>query len=266
MTTSAAPVTEIRAERDNDVLILSLDGPRTRNSISRPVYEAIRAQMLDAGENSDIRAIVMTGLHGFFSSGGNIANLQKSAQGSMADATQGTDALNTMILAIRNCRKPVIAAVEGGAAGAGLSLALSCDMIVAAENAKFTAAYVKIGLSPDGGLTHFLCDGLPRQLVTEMCLTGEPVDAARLHSCGIVNRIVPADGALAAAKDLAAKLANGPTNAMAVIKTEIGAASCNELATQLDLEARGINTARFGKEAAEGLAAFLEKRKPDFRR
>lgn len=262
---SPAPETDIRAERDGNVLILSLDGEQTRNSLSRPVYGKIRSHVIEASEDPNIRAIVLTGLHGFFCSGGNIVNLQKSAQGTMAEAALGTDALNAMILAIRQCRKPIVAAVEGGAAGAGLSLALSCDMILAAEESKFSAAYVRIGLAPDGGLTHFLSEGLPRQFVTEMCMTGEPVAAERLHSLGLVNRLLPTGKVLSAAKDLAQKLANGPTDAMALIKQEIAVAPGNDLATQLDLEARGINTARFGKEAAEGLAAFLEKRKPDYR-
>ena len=259
------PTTEIRAAREGNVLILSLDGPESRNSITRPAYDAIRSHLNDASDDSEIGAIILTGLHGFFSSGGNIAYLQKSAEGTMAQAEQGTDALNAMILAVRDCRKPVIAAVEGGAAGAGLSLALACDMLLAAEGAKFIAAYVKIGLTPDGGLTHFLSAGLPRQLVSEMCLTGVPVMAERLHALGMVNSLHPAGKVLAAAKTLAIKLADGPSEAMAVIKAEIKAAASNDLAAQLKLEARGINNARFGREAAEGLAAFLDKRKPDYR-
>ena len=266
MNTSPTPATEIRAEREGRVLILSLDGPQSRNSITRPAYEAIRAHLNDASNDAQIGAVVLVGLDGYFSSGGNIAYLQQSAKGTMAQAKQGTDALNAMILAVRTCRKPVIAAVEGGAAGAGLSLALACDMVLAAEGAKFIAAYVKIGLTPDGGLTHFLSAGLPRQLVSEMCLTGAPVMAQRLHDLGMVNSLHPAGKVLAAAKALATKLADGPSEAMAVIKDEIKAALSNDLTTQLDLEAQGINNARFGREAAEGLTAFLEKRKPDFRR
>jgi len=264
MNTQAAPVTELRVERDGPVLILSLDGPNSRNSISPPVYKAIQSEIITAGQDPEVRAIVLTGLHGFFSSGGNINNLKESAKSTLAVVSGNTDALNAMILAIRNCPTPVIAAVEGGAAGAGMSLALACDMIVAAEGAKFVVAYVKVGLAPDGGVTHFLSEGLPRQIVSEMCLTGNPVEAERLHALGLVNLVVPASEAIAAAKGMAAKLAAGAVGAMAVIKSEIAAAPHNDLATQLVVEAHGINTARFGAEAAEGLAAFLEKRKPDF--
>lgn len=263
--TKTASMTELRAERVGAVLILSLDGPASRNSISPPVYKAIQTQIVTAGEDPEVRAIVLTGLHGFFSSGGNINNLKESANSTMAEVSSNTDALNSMIMSIRNCPTPVIAAVEGGAAGAGLSLALACDMIIASAGAKFVVAYVKVGLTPDGGVTHFLGDALPRQIVTEMCLTGNPVEAERLHALGVVNAVVPVGEAIAAASQMAGQLALGPSGAMAIIKAEILAAPHNDLATHLLLEARGINTARFGAEAAEGLAAFLEKRKPDFK-
>lgn len=264
MTTPISPVTDLQANLDGAVLTLSLDGPQTRNSISPPVYKAIQASIIEAGQNPEVRAIVLTGRHGFFSSGGNINNLRASAQSTMAEVSTNTDALNSMILAIRACPTPVIAAVEGGAAGAGFSLALACDMIVASEDAKFVVAYVKVGLAPDGGVTHFLSQGLPRQLVSEMCLTGNPVDAERLHMLGVVNEVTASGEALAAATRSAARLAAGASRAQATIKAEIAAAPRSDLAAHLALEALGINTARFGAEAAEGLAAFLGKRHADF--
>lgn len=266
MTTTTPVETELHTELSGDILILSLDGAATRNSISPPVYKALQTEIINAGADDGVRAIILTGMHGFFSSGGNIANLRKSASSTMADVSVNTDALNSMVLAIRNCPTPVICAVEGGAAGAGLSLVLACDMIIAAQDAMFTAAYVKVGLAPDGGITHFLSESLPRLMVTEMCLLGRPVTADRLQALGVVSALAPTGAVLAAATNLATALANGATGAIATIKSEIAAAPHNDLATQLVLEARGINTARFGPEAAEGLAAFLEKRRPDFRK
>lgn len=256
--------TDLRITRECAVLLLSLDGPQTRNAISPPVYQAIRAKVIGAGRDPAIRAIVLQGMNGFFCAGGNLNNIRASAAKSMAEVSANTDGLNAMILAIRACPKPVIAAVEGGAAGVGFSLALACDMIVAAEGAKFVVAYVKVGLAPDGGVTHFLSEGLPRQLVGELCLTGDPVSAERLHALGVVNRVVPAGQAREAGLALADRLAAGAVQAMATIKAEIAAAPHNDLATQLVLEAQGINEARFGPEAAEGMAAFFEKRRPDF--
>lgn len=256
--------TTLKQDRDGAVLVLTLDGAATRNSISPPVYRQLQAAVIDAAEDPAVRAIVLTGANGFFSSGGNIHALKASAQKTMAEVTVNTDALNVMIRALRDCPKPVVAAVEGGAAGAGASLALACDMMVAAQDAKFTVAYVKIGLTPDGGVTHFLAQSLPRQLVAEMCMLGTPVGAERLHTLGVVNAVCAPGAALAGAMELAGKLAAGPVQSIARIKALIEAAPETELATHLDREAEGINRARFGAEAAEGLAAFLEKRKPDF--
>tara|TARA_R110000868_G_scaffold411283_2_gene702776 strand:+ start:52785 stop:53600 length:816 start_codon:yes stop_codon:yes gene_type:complete len=258
-------ITEIRSEEARPgILQITLDGAATRNSIGRDQYDALRAALVDAGTRTDLRAVVLTGAGGFFSSGGNVSALKQGRALPLSEVMKNTDSLGAMILALRNCPLPVIGAVEGGAAGLGLALALSCDMLVASETAKFTAAYVKIGLTPDGGTTHFLREALPRQLVSEMCLLGRPMPATRLHQAGTINTLAPEGGSLEAAMELAIDCARGPRTAMGAIKAEIEAAPLNGLAAQLDLEARGINAARYGDEAGEGLAAFLEKRAPNF--
>jgi 2-(1,2-epoxy-1,2-dihydrophenyl)acetyl-CoA isomerase len=257
--------TAVRCEIiDGTIKLVTLDGQKTRNSIGRAQYEALRAAIVDAADDAGIRAIILTGIGGFFSSGGNVGALKQSRNQPLSEVSRSTDALAAMILSIRNCPKPVIAAVEGGAAGLGVSLALACDMIAAARSAKFTAAYVKIGLTPDGGATHFLTDSLPRQLVSELCMLGRPLSAERLHAAGAINTLCEEGGAMEAALDLARACAAGASQAIAVIKTEIASARGNALAAQIDLEGRNINKARYGSEAAEGLQAFLEKRKPHF--
>ncbi|MEO1688271.1 MAG: enoyl-CoA hydratase family protein [Pseudomonadota bacterium] len=266
MNSSEPPITDLRPSLAGGVLTLTLDGPETRNAISPPVYREIQARVIDAEHDPAVRAIVLTGAGGFFCSGGNVRGIQKSRQGTIAQASQNTDALNAMILAMRACPKPLVAAVEGAAAGAGLALALACDMIIAAAGAKFVAAYVKIGLSPDAGLTHFLREGLPRQLASEMCFLGRPVPAERLHAAGVVNAVCAKGEATTVAQALAADLAGGPVGAIGRIKAQIDEAPKNDLAAQLAIEAKAINEARFGDEAAEGLAAFVEKRAPDFAR
>lgn len=257
-------VTNVLSELRDGVLLLTLDGPKSRNAISPPVYAALQGHIVDAGESPEIRAIVICGANGFFCSGGDVNNLRRSATLPMREVVKSTDALNAMVAAIRNCPKPVIAAVEGGAAGAGFSLVLACDMIIASEGAKFIVAYVKIGLTPDGGTTHFLMAALPRQLVSEMCLLGTPVTAQVLHHYGVVNAVPEMGEALNAAMEKATLMARGPQMAMAQIKALISSAPGNDLATHLDEEARGINRARFTAEGREGTTAFLEKRKPNF--
>jgi enoyl-CoA hydratase/carnithine racemase len=220
--------------------------------------------MAGAGSDPAIGAVVITGSGAFFSSGGNVNSLLNSAKGTLAGARSNTDKLNAMIMSIVECSKPVIAAVEGGAAGAGFALALACDMIVASEKANFTAAYVRVGLSPDGGTTHFLRTALPRQLVLEICMLGQPVPAARLAAAGLVNRLAAEGEALQAALELGGALAEGPPEAIASIKRLVNAALDNDLPKHLDVEARTINLARFGDEAKEGLSAFLERRRPRY--
>ena len=257
-------VTEVQSNQDGGVLLLTLNGPKSRNSVGPDVYRAVRDAVVDAGNAHDIRAIILTGSGGFFSSGGNINALKESAKGPLSAVTSNTDQLNAMIRAIVDCPTPVIAAVEGGAAGAGVALALSCDLIVAASDAKFTAAYVKVGLSPDGGLTHFIRGALPRQLVNELCMLGRPITAERLAPYGIVNELTDPGQAQDAALSLAQKIAAGPAQAIQSIKHLVNNAEDNQLTTQLWQEADRINQARYGAEATEGLQAFLEKRKPDF--
>lgn len=256
--------TTLLSDLQDGILLLTLDGPKSRNAIGPLIYAKLQDHIIDAGQDPDIRAIVLHGANGFFCSGGDVNNLKRSATLPMRDVTRNTDALNAMITAIRNCPKPVVAAVEGGAAGAGFSLVLACDLIVASAGAKFIAAYVKIGLTPDGGITHFLTSALPRQLVSEMCLMGTPVSAEVLCAHGIVNKTAPAGQALNVAMEMAARLAVGPQLAMAKIKSLITSASSNALATHLQDEAYGINQARFTDEGKEGTTAFLEKRKPNF--
>lgn len=259
-------MTEVKSERQGDILVLTLDGPDSRNSINPDVYRTVRDQVVNAGADPEIRAIVLVGAGGFFSSGGNINALKDSAKGPLSAVNSNTDYLNAMIRAIVDCPTPVIAAVEGGAAGAGVALALSCDMIVANAEAKFTVAYVRVGLSPDGGVTHFLRAALPRQLVNELCVLGRPITAERLAQFGVVNEVTELNQALDGAMTLAGKVAAGPANAIRSIKNLVNTAADSELSTHLSAEADLINQARFGPEAVEGLSAFLEKRKPDFRK
>lgn len=256
--------TLLHAHRHGAVLLLTLDGSRTRNAIGPDVYAEVRTRVIAAGADPDIRAVVLTGAGGYFSSGGNVLALRDSATRTLAEVTANTDRLNGMIKAIVDGPIPIIAAVEGGAAGAGVGLALACDLIVASETAAFTVAHIRVGLSPDGGVTHFLRAALPRQLAMEMCLLGQPMPAARLAQFGIVNTLTPAGGALEAAMRLADRVAAGPPRATARVKRQITTAPGHDLATQLEIEARAINLARFGAEAAEGLSAFIAKRRPDF--
>jgi enoyl-CoA hydratase/carnithine racemase len=252
-------------ERRGRVLVATNNDPATRNALSWDFYDGFRKAVEAASADDGIGAIVLTGAGGFFCSGGNVKGLKERSTGDLAARRSAVDKLHAMILAMRACPKPIVAAVEGGAAGAGASLAAACDLVVAARDAYVSVAYIKIGLTPDGGATAFLSAALPRQLVSEMVFTGDRIPAERLHGLGMINRLTAPGEALQTALDLAARLADGPAAALAEAKRLIGAARSNPLEQQLDLEADGIARAMGGPEGVEGITAFLEKRKPDFR-
>jgi enoyl-CoA hydratase/carnithine racemase len=256
----------LKIARQGRVLVITHDDPATRNALNWDFYGEFGNAITLAGADSDLRAIVVTGAGGYFSSGGNVTGLRERAAMEEAERRAGVARLHDMIRAMRACPKPILAAVEGGAAGAGAALALACDLIVAARDAYFSVAYVKIGLTPDGGSTAFLGQALPRQLVNELAMTGGRIGAERLHALGLVNRLCDAGQALEAALKLAAQLAEGPAEALGVIKRLVGEAPNASLAAQLDREADAIAKALGGPEAREGMAAFFEKRKPKFPR
>jgi len=256
---------KLTLERRDRVLVATIDDPATRNALGWDFYDPFREAVEEAAEDPEVGAIVLTGAGGFFSSGGNVHGLKERSEADYAQRRASVDKLHAMILAMRACPKPIVAAVEGGAAGAGASLAMACDMVVAAEGAYLSIAYVRIGLTPDGGATAFLGAALPRQLVAEMVMTGDRIPVERLHALGLVNRVAAAGQALEAALALAGRLADGPARALATAKRLIGRAASSTLEDQLEAEAEAIAAAIGGPEGREGIAAFLAKRKPDFR-
>jgi enoyl-CoA hydratase/carnithine racemase len=254
---------QLLVEQRGPILLLTISNPEARNALGPEIY----AGALPAITSPDpsVRAIVLTGADGVFCGGGNLNRLRDTQQHKTpAHQAESIENLHKLTRAMRTCPRPVIAAVEGPAAGAGFSLALSCDMIVAAEDAKFVMAYVKIGVSPDGGGSYSLANLLPRQLAFELLATGDAIGAPRLHTLGVVNQVTPPGGALDAAMQVASRLAHGASLAQARIKRLIGSAAEAHFSAHLDLERDNFAQALFEPEAREGIAAFLEKRKPDF--
>jgi enoyl-CoA hydratase/carnithine racemase len=181
------------------VRILVNSNPAAKNAITPALYDALPAALEQAAQDPAIGAIVLVGDGDFFCAGGDLRQLATRRTLAPDERRKKVERLHDLVRALRDCPKPVIAAVEGGAAGAGLSLALACDMVVAADDAFFSMAYVKVGLSPDGGATAFLARCMSRQLLTELCLLGERVPAARLYALGAINRLTAPGQALAGA-------------------------------------------------------------------
>lgn len=256
-------MTLARLDDLGDRLVVVNMNARKRGALSPELYACLATAFEQAAEPR-IRAVVLTSDGGFFCAGGDLDMLQTRRDLTESERRAQIDRLHDLVRAIRNAPVPVIAAVEGGAAGAGLSLALACDMIVAAEGAAFTASYVKAGLVPDGGLTASLARALPRQLALQMCLLAEPVRADRLAEFGVVARLAAQGMAYSEAMALADKIAQGPRDAMRVIRNVVSSAYETPEADQLDQERDAMARALGGDEAAEGIAAFLSKRQPKF--
>ncbi len=250
--------------REGAVLVLSNNNPGARNALTPEFYAALPQALALAEADPAIGAIVLTGVGGTFCAGGDLHRLALRRAMTPAARRVNLEGLHDLIRSIQNCSKPVIAAVEGAAAGAGLSIALACDMLVAARNASFSVAYVKVGLTPDGGATAFLAEFVSRQVLTQLCLTGERINGERLHALGAVNALADPGDALAQAISLANRIAAGPQRAMARIKTLCRQASSNTLEQQLELEATHMVESMGDDEAAEGIAAFFDKRPAEF--
>lgn len=255
---------KLTQRREGRVLILTLDNPAQRNALGPGMYTGgIEAFDLVAKDKS-IGAVILTGRDGTFCAGGNLNRLNENRKKTNEFQREAMNALLNWVRAIRSCEVPVIAVVEGAAAGAGCSIALSCDLIVSAEDAVFALSYVKVGLNPDGGATTFLARALPPQLASEILFEGGKITPQRLHQAGVVNRLTPSGQALEVALVWAEKLANGPRAAMGRAKKLLEEAYGDDLSGQLDREADAFVDALHHDEAGEGIAAFLEKRKPDF--
>lgn len=254
-------MTLARVEENGRTLTIVNTNAARRGALSPDLYEAIQ-EALTRAEDPKIRAIIFASEGGFFCSGGDLNRLLERSSLSIDERRAGIQNLHDLVTGMRRAPVPIIAAVEGGAAGAGLSLALACDMIVAAPGAKFTASYVKAGVVPDGGLTSALARMLPRQLVAEMCLLARSVSADRLAELGVVNTL--SDDPLNEAHALADAFAKGPRKAQGIIKGLLSYAYETSEADQLDAEREAMIRAVVDTEAKIGISAFLNKETPEY--
>jgi enoyl-CoA hydratase/carnithine racemase len=247
-----------RSVRDS-VATVTLNRPDKLNAFTGTMREDLLAALRDSEEGADVRVVVITGAGRAFCAGGDVeymSGLQKN--GDVDSFRKLLDAGRDVILQIATMSKPVIAAVNGVAAGAGCNLALACDYRIAAEGAKFSESFVKIGLHPDWGGTWLLPRLVGRSRALEILMTGRMVDAAEALAIGMIDRIA---GDLAAeTEQLTRTLAAAPPIALAGIKRALLAAEANDLRAQLDLEAEHQLACFQSKDGAEGMAAFFEKR------
>lgn len=254
----------LKSTSQGRTMVLTISNPEHRNALGPEMYAAGIEALNVAETNRDVRSVVITGEGSVFCAGGNLQRLQSNRQEPPKVQADSIEALHSWIEAIRTFPKPVIAAVEGPAAGAGFSLCLACDFIVAADNAVFVMAYSNVGLSPDGGGTWHLARLLPRQLAAELLMAGERIAAQRLHELGVVNRVTPAGNALAQALALAENLNARAPNVLASIKELANEAVDTSLTRQLAAERDHFVRNLHHPNAGIGIAAFLAKQRPEY--
>ncbi|MRD48416.1 enoyl-CoA hydratase [Caenimonas koreensis DSM 17982] len=255
---------EIKSTSQGQTMVLTLSNPELRNALGPEMYAAGVEALSIAESNAEVRSVVITGEGTMFCAGGNLQRLKANRELPPEVQAQSIEGLHSLIEAIRTFPKPVIAAVEGAAAGAGFSLALACDLIVAADNAVFVMSYSSVALSPDGGGSWNLTHALPRQLASELLMAGERIGAQRLNELGVVNRVTVPGEAMAQALALADRLNERAPNALASIKELIndapGATLTAHLASERDHFVKNLHHANAGI----GIEAFLVKTKPNY--
>jgi 2-(1,2-epoxy-1,2-dihydrophenyl)acetyl-CoA isomerase len=255
----------IRTESNEHITTITLDRPEKLNAFSGTMREDLLAALRAADGDAACRVVVITGAGRAFCAGGDVdymSGLQK--KGDVASFRKLLDAGRDVVTQIADLSKPVIASVNGIAAGAGCNLALACDYRIASDAAKLGETFVKIGIHPDWGGTWFLPRLVGPGRAMELMMTGRMVDAAEALAIGMVDRVVAAEALTDETTKLARAIALGPPLAIAGIKRALAASRTNTLHEQADLEAEHQAEAFLSRDAAEGLAALFEKRPPKF--
>lgn len=255
---------QLRSTTEGQTLVLTLSNPEHRNALGPEMYAAGIEALNAADSNPDIRTVVITGEGHVFSAGGNLQRLYNNRQQPREFQAQSIEGLHSFIESIRTFSKPVMAAVEGPAAGAGFSLVLACDLIVAASNSVYVMAYSSVGLSPDGGGSWSLSRLMPRQLATELLMGGERISAERLQQLGVVNRLTEPGHALAEALAWSARLNARAPNALASVKELLNEADGSALNAHLARERDHFVENLHHPNGGIGIGAFLNKETPQY--
>ena len=250
---------------EDGVATLTLNRPERLNSFTASLHEELAEALERTARDDAIRALLITGAGRGFCAGQDLSERKPAPGDARRDLGQGLERhYNPLIRCLRGLEKPVVAAVNGVAAGAGASLAFACDIVIAARSASFIEAFSRIGLIPDAGSTWFLPRLAGSARAMAMALTGETVSAESAAEWGLIWKVVSDDALMTEARELAARLAQGPTRALGLIKRALNRSASNGLDAQLDLERDLQREAGLGEDYREGVAAFLEKRPPRF--
>lgn len=253
-------------KREKGIATITLNRPDKLNAFAGRMREEIAEAVEQAGSDDKVRVIVMTGEGRGFCAGADVKFLGELARKRDTAAFQGfLDSGRRVVSAIRNAPKPVIASINGPAAGGGLNMALACDIRLASDKAKFSEAFVKIGLHPDWGGTYFLPRLVGTAKACELMMSGDVLGAYEAERIGLVNRVVPHEQLHVATRELAERLAKMPPMAMSRMKRAIYRGAEADLETMLEVENEAQIACFESNDCVEGVEAFLAKRAPDFK-
>ncbi|GAW50063.1 MULTISPECIES: enoyl-CoA hydratase [unclassified Nocardioides] len=253
-------MTDLEVRTEDGVLWLTFNRPEVLNAVDGPMMVALATSLEEARARDDVRVVVITGTGAGFSAGADMASLRLAPE----HPVETMDGANRVIRAVVGLDKPVLAAVNGVAAGVACSAALASDIIVAAESAAFLLPFSRIGLMTDGGSSATVAASIGRARAMRMALLAEPLSAADALACGLITHVAPDREFPAVVARLAGRLASGPALALAGMKKAINAATLPHLEAALDREHSGQRALFTTRDFTEGLDAFASGRKPDF--
>ena len=254
----------ILAERTGSITTIALNRPKKLNAFDGTMHDELHTALGEAAEDEEVRCIVLRGEGKGFSAGADLAQIIESADGDPDLGEYLRSSYSRLVKRMVATEKPIVAALHGPVYGAGMGIALACDLRVAAESAKFSVAFIKIGLMPDAGVTFFLprVVGLGRAI--EMSMFGNAVEAQEAYRIGLVGKVVPDDALAEESTKLAEHLAALPTAALGRMKTALYASFETDLEAALEREAEGQTFCGYTQDHKEGVAAFFEKREASF--
>jgi 2-(1,2-epoxy-1,2-dihydrophenyl)acetyl-CoA isomerase len=244
---------------------VTLNRPEALNAFSVPMQQDLAALIGEVADDDAIRAVVLTGAGRAFCAGGDMKEMDSADPSPLAGRNKIRRMLTTVLMPLVRLEKPVIAAVNGAAVGAGMNLALASDIVFATEGAKFSEIFVKVGLVPDTGGLYLLTRLVGLNRAKELCFTGRMLSAREAQGLGLVSRVLPADELLPAAMTLANELAQAPTAAIGMTKSLLNLAATATLDELAEFEAYALSVALATEDHKEGVRAFIEKRAPHFR-
>ena len=251
-------------EKEDSVGNIALNRPEKLNAFDSSMHDELYAALGEAAEDEELRCIVLRGEGRGFSAGADLAQVMREADGDPDLGEYLRTTYSRLVKRMVGTEKPIIAVLHGPVYGAGVGLALACDMRIAAENMKFSVAFIKIGLMPDAGVTFLLLRVVGLGRAMEMSMLGDAVDAEEAYRIGLVNTVVADDALSEEAQNLAERLAAMPTSALGMMKRSLYASFEKDLETALEAEAEGQTFCGYTQDHKEGVSAFFEKREARF--